>query len=258
MSLPNININPSVAAEKVRIAYHRGCSLIPLHRPGNADLSAVTQIKSVPQAWQRRWTIVSLCFVAFMLCNMDRVNMSIAVMPMSTQFGWDKSTVGLVQSSFFWCVLQHLSCMACLFVPTRLIILSTNGPAGRCLCCTTRCSNNLLLPRQHAASELQVFEQSLHCAATVAITACMRPAKACNRSPTNLGPAAWACSGILNPLRLLLVKLMTHHILLSKLEVFVVPTTHVCLRRHCPKRGAYTPARTSHCCSTNLQLTAPH
>ena len=31
------------------------------------------------RGWRRRWTIVCLCFVAFMLCNMDRVNMSIAM-----------------------------------------------------------------------------------------------------------------------------------------------------------------------------------
>lgn len=52
--------------------------------------------------WRRRWTIVLLCFVAFMLCNMDRVNMSVAILPMSQQYGWDSATVGLVQSSFFW------------------------------------------------------------------------------------------------------------------------------------------------------------
>jgi len=53
--------------------------------------------------------MVLLCFVAFMLCNMDRVNMSrvnmsIAILPMSQQYGWNSQTVGLVQSSFFWYV----------------------------------------------------------------------------------------------------------------------------------------------------------
>lgn len=52
--------------------------------------------------WQKRWTIVGLCFVAFLLCNMDRVNMSIAILPMSEEFAWSPLTVGLVQSSFFW------------------------------------------------------------------------------------------------------------------------------------------------------------
>lgn len=50
----------------------------------------------------RRWMIVLLCFSAFLLCNMDRVNMSIAILPMSTEFNWSPATVGLVQSSFFW------------------------------------------------------------------------------------------------------------------------------------------------------------
>lgn len=43
-----------------------------------------------------------MCFVAFMLCNMDRVNMSIAVLPMAETFAWSSTTIGLVQSSFFW------------------------------------------------------------------------------------------------------------------------------------------------------------
>ncbi|CAN1308906.1 Ascorbate transporter, chloroplastic [Linum perenne] len=50
----------------------------------------------------KRWVIVMLCFTAFLLCNMDRVNMSIAILPMSQEFGWSSATVGLIQSSFFW------------------------------------------------------------------------------------------------------------------------------------------------------------
>lgn len=50
----------------------------------------------------KRWVIVLLCFFAFLLCNMDRVNMSIAILPMSSEYKWSPATVGLVQSSFFW------------------------------------------------------------------------------------------------------------------------------------------------------------
>ncbi|XP_010923100.1 probable anion transporter 1, chloroplastic isoform X2 [Elaeis guineensis] len=50
----------------------------------------------------KRWVIVILCFSAFLLCNMDRVNMSIAILPMSAEFNWNPATVGLIQSSFFW------------------------------------------------------------------------------------------------------------------------------------------------------------
>ncbi|KAF3335704.1 putative anion transporter 4 [Carex littledalei] len=54
------------------------------------------------QQFPKRWTIVLLCFFAFLLCNMDRVNMSIAILPMSAEFNWNPATVGLIQSSFFW------------------------------------------------------------------------------------------------------------------------------------------------------------
>ncbi|XP_022896385.1 ascorbate transporter, chloroplastic isoform X1 [Olea europaea var. sylvestris] len=50
----------------------------------------------------KRWVIVMLCFASFLLCNMDRVNMSIAILPMSKEFNWNSATVGLIQSSFFW------------------------------------------------------------------------------------------------------------------------------------------------------------
>ena len=90
------------------------------------------QVVNAPSRWMRRWTIVALCFFAFMLCNMDRVNMSIAVLPMSKQFGWDSGTIGVVQSSFFWysylllihrpsesshCGLSKLFVSLCLILP---------------------------------------------------------------------------------------------------------------------------------------------
>jgi len=46
--------------------------------------------------------MVAMCFFAFLLCNMDRVNMSIAMISMAGEFGWDSAQQGIVQSSFFW------------------------------------------------------------------------------------------------------------------------------------------------------------
>ncbi|XP_058099617.1 sodium-dependent phosphate transport protein 1, chloroplastic isoform X2 [Magnolia sinica] len=54
------------------------------------------------EQFPKRWVIVILCFSAFLLCNMDRVNMSIAILPMSAEYNWNPATVGLIQSSFFW------------------------------------------------------------------------------------------------------------------------------------------------------------
>ncbi|XP_048421272.1 ascorbate transporter, chloroplastic-like isoform X1 [Pyrus x bretschneideri] len=61
-------------------------------------------VRKLSSWWEipRRWVIVLLCFTAFLLCNMDRVNMSIAILPMSHEFNWNNATVGLIQSSFFW------------------------------------------------------------------------------------------------------------------------------------------------------------
>ncbi|CAG9464222.1 unnamed protein product [Pedinophyceae sp. YPF-701] len=72
---------------------------VPMPLPGDGGACSTAEC---PPGWQRRWTIVALCAVAFLLCNLDRVNMSVAILPMSQQFGWTPETMGLVQSSFFW------------------------------------------------------------------------------------------------------------------------------------------------------------
>ena len=41
-------------------------------------------------------------FVAFVLCNLDKVNMSVAIVPMAGPFGWTATQKGLVSSAFFW------------------------------------------------------------------------------------------------------------------------------------------------------------
>ncbi|KAK7388589.1 hypothetical protein VNO78_23410 [Psophocarpus tetragonolobus] len=57
-----------------------------------------TPWKNLPQ----RYKLIGTTSLAFVICNMDKVNLSIAIIPMSHQFGWNSSTAGLVQSSFFW------------------------------------------------------------------------------------------------------------------------------------------------------------
>ncbi|KAD2394312.1 hypothetical protein R6Q59_009183 [Mikania micrantha] len=54
--------------------------------------------KNVPQ----RYKLIGTTSLAFVICNMDKVNLSIAIIPMSHQFGWSSSMAGIVQSSFFW------------------------------------------------------------------------------------------------------------------------------------------------------------
>ncbi|GFP94033.1 probable anion transporter 6 chloroplastic [Phtheirospermum japonicum] len=54
--------------------------------------------KNLPQ----RYKLIGTTSLAFVICNMDKVNLSIAIIPMSHQYGWNASVAGLVQSSFFW------------------------------------------------------------------------------------------------------------------------------------------------------------
>ncbi|KAI4344206.1 hypothetical protein L6164_011457 [Bauhinia variegata] len=54
--------------------------------------------KNLPQ----RYKLTGTTALAFVICNMDKVNLSVAIIPMSHQYGWNSSVAGLVQSSFFW------------------------------------------------------------------------------------------------------------------------------------------------------------
>jgi ACS family sodium-dependent inorganic phosphate cotransporter len=68
--------------------------------PGGGGLRArvAAQLASVPH----RWRLVAMIAVSFVLCNMDKVNMSVAVIPMARDLGWTATDRGLVSSSFFW------------------------------------------------------------------------------------------------------------------------------------------------------------
>ncbi|MCH8141529.1 MAG: MFS transporter, partial [Proteobacteria bacterium] len=46
--------------------------------------------------WQRRYTLVGLCFCATFVCYIDRVNISVAIIPMAEEFGWNLETQGTV------------------------------------------------------------------------------------------------------------------------------------------------------------------
>lgn len=48
-----------------------------------------------------RATVVGMCFAAIFVCYIDRVNISVAIIPMARDLGWSPSTQGLVLSSFY-------------------------------------------------------------------------------------------------------------------------------------------------------------
>lgn len=54
---------------------------------------------SLSTGWQRRFTMIGLCFCATFVCYIDRVNISVAIIPMSKELGWDPEVQGIVLSS---------------------------------------------------------------------------------------------------------------------------------------------------------------
>jgi ACS family sodium-dependent inorganic phosphate cotransporter len=51
--------------------------------------------------WSRRWILVTGCFLSILVCYVDRVNISYAILPMAKEYGWDTARQGWVLSSFF-------------------------------------------------------------------------------------------------------------------------------------------------------------
>ncbi|OIV99888.1 hypothetical protein TanjilG_26226 [Lupinus angustifolius] len=81
---------------------------LPVEPRHDAPLSGSDNLSEVVGNWPpwknlpQRYKLIGTTSLAFVICNMDKVNLSIAIIPMSHQFGWNSSTAGLVQSSFFW------------------------------------------------------------------------------------------------------------------------------------------------------------
>ena len=51
--------------------------------------------------WKTRYTVILMCFAATFVCYIDRVNISVAIIPMAEDLGWDVATQGAILSSFY-------------------------------------------------------------------------------------------------------------------------------------------------------------
>lgn len=51
--------------------------------------------------WQTRYSVITMCFAATFICYIDRVNISVAIIPMAEEFNWDLTTQGAILSSFY-------------------------------------------------------------------------------------------------------------------------------------------------------------
>jgi len=51
--------------------------------------------------WRERYSLVFLCFCAVFVCYIDRVNISVAIIPMAQEYGWDEGMQGIILSCFY-------------------------------------------------------------------------------------------------------------------------------------------------------------
>ena len=49
-----------------------------------------------------RYRVLFVTVFVFIVCNMDKVNISVAIIPMAREFGWTSTQAGFVQSAFFY------------------------------------------------------------------------------------------------------------------------------------------------------------
>jgi ACS family sodium-dependent inorganic phosphate cotransporter len=52
--------------------------------------------------WPQRYTVVALFFLGTALCYIDRISISVAIIPLAREFGYDSAAQGLVLSAVFW------------------------------------------------------------------------------------------------------------------------------------------------------------
>src|SRR5882672_7600947 len=59
-------------------------------------------VESIAPRIPRRFIVVGLFFLSTVICYIDRTNISVAIIPMATDKGYDAVPQGWVLSSFFW------------------------------------------------------------------------------------------------------------------------------------------------------------
>ncbi len=64
--------------------------------------ASASTVLPLRQYCPRRFILVGLCFLSTLICYIDRVNMSVAIIPMAEEFKWAQTTRGIVLSSFFY------------------------------------------------------------------------------------------------------------------------------------------------------------
>ncbi|MEM7080829.1 MAG: ACS family MFS transporter [Pseudomonadota bacterium] len=63
--------------------------------------SGAVSNEAVAGFWRTRYSVIMMCFAATFVCYIDRVNISVAIIPMAEELNWDLTTQGAILSSFY-------------------------------------------------------------------------------------------------------------------------------------------------------------
>jgi hypothetical protein len=107
----------------------------------------------------RRAVLAVLGHLMWAICYADRTNISIAILPMAEEKGWDKSAQGVVLSSFFWGYVStqvtermHASCHCYARGEEVGGSFCRACGGGGCCCCSACCMVVAAAPLSHAPS----------------------------------------------------------------------------------------------------------
>ena len=76
-----------------------------LETPPPASFAFPRSVDEARERWRElpsRYRVILGTTCAFVLCNMDKVNISVAIIPMAKEMGWSVGQAGLLQSAFFY------------------------------------------------------------------------------------------------------------------------------------------------------------
>jgi len=82
-------------------------TLVACAAAGSNGSSTSLQVPSISAARAQFIRTVAPTALALMLCNMDRICLSVAMVPIAQQLGWAEGVQGVVQSAFLWGYLAN-------------------------------------------------------------------------------------------------------------------------------------------------------
>mmetsp|Transcript_27424 Transcript_27424/g.89767 ORF Transcript_27424/g.89767 Transcript_27424/m.89767 type:complete len:512 (-) Transcript_27424:1675-3210(-) len=102
---PTIGAAPASVFGKCAVRRARGALVLggrraPVPQPPAAAAADIAEEDT--KTTKERGLILAGLTLAMILSSLDKVNMSVALVPMAAEFGWSGTTKGLVSSSFFW------------------------------------------------------------------------------------------------------------------------------------------------------------